>query len=248
MFLIFFTANGILWVCPLSLEQQCFVLLAGVILPFFLASYQSPREKTPAYSFFNEEFLDPIPKWVWFVLAVSVLFSHFYKLEIFFIWPDPDEGLFGMFGLQLSEKWSWAYCYTVAQHSPLLIWILSFTLPWFKSAFWGLRVIPAVLSIASVFLNYLVLRKYFSKSFSFLATWIWAFSLFSFVTGRLCLPGVFILPWEFICFLIAGIFLKENREGHKKAWVVFLGLVTGLGYFTFPSWPIVALSVILILF
>jgi hypothetical protein len=200
-FLTFFAANAILCFCTLSLGVQCVVLLAGVILPFFLAIYQSSHDKNIHASFFFEEFLDPIPKWLWFFSAAVVLLARFYKLDSFFIWPDPDEGLFASFGIQLSEKWGWSYFYTVAQHSPLLIWILSFTLPWFKSAFWGLRVVPASLSIVSVGLSYFVLRNYFSKSFSFLVFWIWAFSLCSIVSGRLCLQGVLVLPWEFLCFL-----------------------------------------------
>jgi len=247
-FVFFLTANCVLGYFPLPFMWKVTVLILGIILPLILAARQTHAEKTESIQIFHEDFLNPIPAWLWMGLAAGVVLIYFYQLSAVTIWPTRDEGLFGSLGLRLSEKWDWKFYYTAAQDSPLLIWFLSFSLRWFQSPFWGLWSVPVLFSAATVFLTYFISRLYFPRSFSFLAVCLWAFSLCSLGCGRFCLPTFSVLPWELICFGMTALFYQEDRPQYKKMWAVLSGFWTGLGYFTFTSWPVIALPVVLIVF
>ncbi len=242
-FFLFLFSNIILSSQSVSLTIKTAVFIFGIVFPVLLSIRNFPESSTPLSPLTDEEFLPPVPAWLWVVLGLTAVFIHFYKLESLYAWPNGDEGSVGLYAIGLTEKWNWKFFYMPDQIPPFLIWVTSFFFRFLKPPLLGLWLFPALVSITVIPLSYLAFRSYFSKSFSFLGVCLTAFSLWLFDCGRWCQPGILLPPWELILFFLMARFLGEKDPAPGKKLAALLGFVLGLGYFTFPCWPFVVLLI-----
>ncbi len=210
------------------------IFFFGILFPFlvFLQYNQAMGEKELLFK-------DPAalsrPSWVLFGLGTAALFLRFFNLTSFHSWPTGDEGLHGFLSIPLVQKWDWQFFYTVGEHPPLLIWVLSFFYRCFDSPFFNLWFFPAVFSLLAVPAGYWASRQYFSKTLSSFFGLLMAFSFWPLYFGRFCHQGVFIPLWELLAFLFLGFWAKNRHRKSGAVWAAVLGLWTGSGTLTFPS-------------
>ena len=170
-----------------------------------------------------------------FICAVSL---RFFKLTTLRLWPIGDEALQGFLGLYLSQHWSWQFFYTVGQHPPLSVWTYAFFCKFFNSALSLFRTVPAVVSVLTAMAGYFAARQFFSKSFAFLFGCLMAFSFWPLFTGRFYLQ--FVPFFELMDLALMGLWLKCTDPAWKSRYSIFVGGWTGLGFFTYTSWMVVA--------
>jgi hypothetical protein len=55
-----------------------------------------------------------------------------------------------------------------------------------------------------------------------------------------------LLVWELAAFLLTGLFLKAKSSKEQNRTALYLGLITGTGFYVYLQWPLVALVVLFI--
>jgi hypothetical protein len=60
--------------------------------------------------------------------------------------------------------------------------------------------------------------------------------------------AVLMIFWESVAFFLLAVFLKSPKQEAKWSWAIVLGLWTGLGFYTYYGWPIVAALVVVTVF
>ena len=229
-----------------SVQTKLWILLLGVLLPLLLWSRnkKKPLDPTP---FFQREFLPDFPLWTWFLLGSAALLVRLWRVDSLMVWPMGDEGLFGLTGIELSQKWEWRFFHTAGQAPPVLFWIYGLAFRFSKSVFLNLWGPSAVISFLAVITGYMAARQFFSKSFSFLCCGFMAFTYWPLYTGRLAAQGVMVLFWWPFVLYCLGKYLRADSRS-KPVWALGLGAANGLNSFTFTSWPIFAGAVGLTVF
>lgn len=177
------------------------------------------------------------------VLFLAV-FLRFFHLTDFHLWPTGDEALHGFLALQLLPKWDWQFFYTVGEHPPLLIWVLSFFFRWFNSPFFDLWFLPAFFSILAAPAGYLAARVFFSKSILALYGILLALSFWPLYFGRFCHQGLFTPALELICFWILALWVKDPKNKKAIFLLCLLAFLLGIGSLTFTAWATVLLLVV----
>jgi len=211
----------------------------GVFLPLLESIWSLEKEHSAGTLPLDQEFLPPIPRWVWLILGFIVFFIHFLKIADPIPIPAGDDCLTAIISIDLSEKWNWKPFYFSAQHPAPYFWINSFFFKCVPSTFTSLRSTSAFIAVLVVPLFYWALRNIFSISFGFLGACLMALSLWCFNFGRMCSFGVTILPWELVCLFLLSRFIKESEPAGQKRKLAVLGFWAGLGYLCFPTWPFV---------
>lgn len=235
------TTNFLLSYAPLPPGFKFWLFLLGAVAPLgFWAAKK--REASSQGTFDQREFLSPLPLWIWIFLFGAAFFARFWRIESLFRWPFGDEGLCGLAGIELSQKWDWRYFYTAGQDPPTLFWICGLFFKFSNSVFFNLWVPAALISCLSVVVGFLAARQFFSRSFSFVCTGLLAFSYWPLYLGRVAFPGAFVLLWWPLTLLVLGQYLKASST-RKTVLAPVLGVVTGLNTFTFTSWPFFAFSI-----
>ena len=220
------------------------VFLMGVLLPCgFLLRRTGPASSFP-YPPNHRERVPSIPVWIPAAAALFGLFERFYKLTALRHWLSSDEALQGFFAIDLLHQWSWRFFYTTGQHPPMLIWLLKFFFQFFKSPFFNLWFLPAVLSALFAFLGYLAARLFFPKTISTIYGCLLATAFWPLFYGRFCVQGGLVPAFEAAVFLALGGMFK-GRSGRVKAFsAAGLGLLLGVGTWTYTSWAAVVLFVV----
>ena len=241
-------ADAFLSYFPLPSFWKAEFFLAG-LLGFFYYAWKRLKEAVPSSTTsFEKEGWTPFPAWLLVVLGFSAAALRFFKLTSFRPWPSGDEALQGFFAIDLLQKWNWRFFYTSGQHPPLLIWLLSGLFHFCRNPFFNLWFIPAFFSILVVPLGYLACRKFLPVRFSVLYALLLAFSFWPLYLGRFCVQAVLVPAFEAALFLAMGIFLRAKRDGLRKGTALGLGLLAGLGTWTYTSWWAVVLFSILFWF
>jgi len=171
------------------------------------------------------------------------IFLRFFHLTDFHLWPTGDEALHGFLALQLLPKWDWQFFYTVGEHPPLLIWVLSFFFRWFNSPFFDLWFLPAFFSILVAPAGYLAARVFLSKSISALFGTLLALSFWPLYFGRFCHQGLFTPALELLCFWILALWVKDPKKKKAIYLLCLLAFLLGIGSLTFTAWATVLLLV-----
>ncbi len=247
--LCFFGAAAILGLLaygPFGWSVKVWIFILLTLILFGAAFLWVPAAKeSDAEKFLSSEKGFPAPPMVLFwVLAVFALFLRFFDLTDFHFWPTGDEGLNGFLALSLCRHWSWHFFYAVGELPPLLTWLLALGYRLSTSAFFAIWFPPALFSALALGAGYAAARLFFSKSLATLFGILLAFSFWPLDSGRYCHQGILVPFWELTCFYLFGRFLKAS-QGNREKWALFLGLWTGLGTLTFPSWLSVLLLAIL---
>lgn len=246
-FWIFTVSNGLLSYFPIPLEFKGWIFVLGLVLPWIIllkGLLERPEDKP---SFFGKDHLNfgtPSP-FFWVVFLGLAFFLRFYKLTSFYFWPVGDEGQNGFLAIDLAQKWTWQFFYTMGEHPPLWTWILRVFFQDSRDSFFNLWFPPAFLSFLNVPLAYFAARCFFPRSLSLLFGGLMAFSFWPLYAGRFCHQGMLIPFWTLSSLLLWGLLLGEKRAGVQKFFMVALGLWVGLGSLTFPSWSTVLLLMVI---
>lgn len=192
----------------------------------------------------KEDLLPRVPVWALGLLALVAVFLRFDQLTTLSVWPHEDEAMNGHYAALLAEKGYWQWTYDFSGMPPLYVWALGFFFKLFGVSLATLWAFPALLSCLAVGLAYGGMRKFASPSFSFLFAAILAVSFWPLYVARFSVQGGFLVFWECLTFHACGVFWKKRDR--RAAWV--LGSLAGAGFYTFPSWAVVALLLTLFLF
>jgi tetratricopeptide (TPR) repeat protein len=238
-FLVFLAANSAVSYLTLSPGTRISLGLFGLGLPLLLAFKTSKPLPASEKLICEKESLAPFPVVsILFGFALCVFF-RFYKLDTLFLWPTGDEGWNGALALELSRHWTWKFFCTTGQAPPLPVWTAAGLFKLGFSPFFSLWFPSAAASTLTVVAGYFAARQFFSKSFSLVWSSLLAFSFWPLFIGRFCHQGIWLPLWVCGCLFFLGRFLKASASSKGMA-AVLLGMVTGLGSFTFTPWPAVA--------
>ena len=235
---VFIAANTIISYSRFSIPVKGWVFFAGVLIPAVLLLLSRDQEKNINTTAGNPGDLS-LDLGFWIAGGAAALYLRFFKLTSFRFWPTGDEGLHGFLAIPLARQWDWQFFYTVGEHPPLLIWIMGLCFKMFNSPFFNLWFFPAFFSSLAVPVGYLAARRFYPKSFCLLFAGLLAFSFWPLYFGRYCHQGIFIPFWELFSFLLLALWIKNKNNAAGGYWAAFLGLWTGLGTLTFPSWLLV---------
>lgn len=215
---------------PFSVKIPCGALF--FLFPFLWALTALPWKHPDTSEIF---FFKP---WMFAAFVLLLLWSRFTHLTTVPFWPIMDEGRKPFFAMELLKKWDWTLLWGGSQIEPLYIWLLAFFFKLVPPSLTAIRLFPALVSLATVAVGCWTARQFFGRFFSFLfCAWL-AFTFWPFTFSRLCMRVGFFLFFELAALGCLGLFLKSRA---KALLAVLLGLVTGLGFYTYTSWPVVAL-------
>jgi len=256
-FFIFFISNCLIAYGFLGLEEKLFIIFYGILLPFVFCLFFQFRNSTSQINstikhlFANgdEVFINPT---VFPIIAIILLLltTRFYRLDSIPFWPSKDDGHFGVLGMWLSEKWSWQLLWGECQNEPLILWMLAFYFKWIEPSFFSLRLFSALVSICSVPLGYWAARQFFSKGYSLILTFFLAFNFWALISSRICIGVTMVIPLEYAVFGALGRWLKNLKISNHFQYrdVLVLGILSGLGFYTYAVWPVIFLSISIVVF
>ncbi len=210
------------------------LLVIGLILPLVMLW------KNPSFALEKTEAPFSVSPWLWLTMGLTACFLRFYRLTTLLTWPLSDEGFHAALALDLFKTGKFHFFYTVAQFPPFFIWFLAAFFKFFSPSLFTLWFFPALLSCATVVFAFLASRRFASHSFSILFTLLTAFSFWPLYTGRFCHPAALMLMWEYMALWRLACFVG-SPEKKRLPQVFLLGLAVGGGFYTFTSWPSVAL-------
>ncbi len=225
------------------------VLFFVFLATFFYLAWKGREVKSPpAITVLQEEGPPVLPAWFLAAVGFTAVFLRFFKLTSFRSWPSADEALQGFFAINLIHQWSWHFFYTSGQHPPLLIWALQWFFRFFKPPLFNLWFLPALLSTIFVFLGYLAARQFFPKNLSAIFGCLLATAFWPLDFGRFCVQGIWVPVFEAAAFLGWDSFLKAKEKTAQALWAAGLGLLVGIGTWTFTSWMAVVFFITLGMF
>jgi hypothetical protein len=243
LFVLSVVSNFFLSQPGLPSEARVGLILAGIAGPFLGLIGSGDWARVGASDSPERDPLAPLP--LWFILGIIflVIFSRFYRLENLFPWPNDEEGMSGLYALELSNRWNWHVFHTFGQIPPLSIWAAALLLKSGANPWLSLWLPSAVVSLLIVGAGFLAARQFFSKSLSWLvAAWLtvnyWPFSL-----GRACCEGIWVPLWFLGCVFCLGKLLNSLTARARFWAAIFLGLLLGTGFWTYTPWPIVVVWV-----
>ena len=230
---------------PLSPVWKAALFLTGLAGFFYFTRKRLKEKDSSSTSILEKKGIDFFPAWGWAALAFLSVSLRFFKLTSYHPWPSGDEALQGFFAIDLLHQWNWRFFYTSGQHPPLLIWILSGLFHFCDRPFFNLWFIPAFFSTLLVPLGYLACRMFFPKRLSILYACLLAFSFWPLYLGRFCVQATLVPAFELALFLAMGMFLRAKTDRLREGIALGLGLLAGVGTWTYTSWWAVVLFLIL---
>jgi 4-amino-4-deoxy-L-arabinose transferase-like glycosyltransferase len=245
IFLVLTLSSFLVSYFPFSLPVKACLFLGGVLLPLMVQAGKKQSTGPNEIPFYQGEFLAPPRGWGWLFLALAVLFLRFWKISSLFLWPLGDEGLNGASALELSRHWNWTFFYTSGQAPPLPIWASTFLLKLGCRPLFSLWFPSAIASTLTVAAGTFAARQFFSRSFTLVCGCLLAFSYWPLFIGRICHQGSWVPCWTCGCLYLLARFLKSGTETNRRREAFYLGLLAGLGSFTFTPWPAVVMALAL---
>jgi 4-amino-4-deoxy-L-arabinose transferase-like glycosyltransferase len=242
-FFVFLIVNVILSYFSLPLETTLWVGFLGLALPLGLAFWEIQTDSFFSKPMSQSEFLPPIPIWAWIILCLLAVWIRFYKLTTLSVWPLYDEGMYGFYASHLSENWDWKFFFGPSQAPPFYLWGLGMFFRFFGVSLYTLWLFPAIISLLIVPAGYWAARQFFSKSFSFILGCLLGLSFWPVYVGRFGVMTGLVLLAECLVLALLGKFLGEPDEKKRKWNAIGLGIGTGLGFYTYLHWPLMAAMV-----
>jgi len=253
-FLFFSFSNAFIAYGKWSMETNLFIVFYGIFLPSIFFIYGQTRKNLSRAEVNNELSIrdnkrsDDPPVFLWIFFGLLFLVIRFYKLESIPFWPVKEDGFFAINGMDLSRKWHWQVLWGECQSEPLILWMFCIYFKFIEPSFFSLRFFSAFLSILTVLLGYWAARQFFTKSFSFLFSFFVAFGFWSFLYSRISIDAITVFPLEFAAFGWLGVSLNrlKTTSSFKILDILILGFLSGLGFYTYTVWPVVFLSILLV--
>jgi hypothetical protein len=223
------------------------LITAGIILPFGILLFLSPRSAKSSSTLLKTEWIPPLPVWGLALLAAGAVYVRFTQLTTLSLWPLEDDAANAHYALNWLEKGKWQLTHGFSGMPPFYIWGLGVCLKLFGVGLWTLWFFPAFLSALAVGFVYAGARRLFSASFTLLLTGLMAFSFWPLYAGRFSAEGGCLLFWECVAFYFFARFWKASDD-EKAGTALRLGLISGLGFYTFTSWSVLAVILTLVVF
>jgi hypothetical protein len=244
-FILFFISLSLLSYGQLSLENQLWIGLFGLILPLGMGitlSLQN-RQKSGFKNLLIQDSM-PIPFWLVALCFVLFIFFRFYRLTTVPFWPISDESVFTTLAFDLTQKWDWTLIRTDGQMEPLLLWLLSFLFKIMNPSILCLRIFTVFFSIASSLAAYFATRIFLNKSLSFIFVCLFSFSFWEIDLSRQCTPNDLIPFFELVAFFVLGLYWRSQKNTSRWLWVLVLSFWTGLGFYTYINWAVVCVFIL----
>ncbi len=225
---------------PLPFETKLWLILFGWLVPILVALRLRKTLALDAWT------VAPIPSpalWIALsipVLAVAIRFIHFGDIPR---WPLYDEMINGYYAMKLCQHWENRLFFFWTQLLPFMIWLMTAFFKILSSTLLAIRLLPILIALAVLPLAYGSVRNFFPKSTAFLYFILIAFGFWALYFGRMAHQGCLLVLWEYLAFFVLGKFLIAPSEPSRKLWLIVTGLVVGTGFYTYFSWPVVALLV-----
>ncbi len=243
-------SNFLLSYFQLPLTVNLWVILTGLLLPFFLIL--SPL--WPQKDFAAKQSPLPLSSLFLFFFVFSALFLRLYRLSSLSSWPIVDEGMFGYFSTLLTDKWDWKLFHYPSQEPIFYFWGQSLFFKLFGVSLETLWLFPAVCSLLCLPAAYFAARKFFPVSTAFIATCFMAFGFWPLFMGRLSIQSILMVLWECLTFYALGIYQESPRKvtakpesppwfGNPTPRLLVLAFFTGAGFYIYLAWPVVALMI-----
>lgn len=239
-FFCFLPANSVLsysnWPLLWKLETAFFFL----VLPFvFLVVGKVPVPAPPKDT-------DNLPLRLWLGLIFLALVPRLWRLAALSSWPVADEGMFGYFATLSEKRWDWSLIHSPANNPSPYGWILSVFFRLIPDSLTALWLVPSLLGWGCLWVLPFLNRKIIPLPAAF-ATGLWmAFGFWPLYLARFSHQSVLLVFWECLVLAVLLACLDSPPEGPLLAarWVG-LAVLTGLGFYTYLAWPMVALMVFL---
>ncbi len=237
-FLAFLTTFSLLSYVPLCFQTQITLVILGLFVPWLVLSRKAALKREKSL-LLQESFLPPAA-WVALVLAAA-LFIRFWRLTSLSVWPMPDDGLYSYYALSLIREWRWKFFFSYTQVPPLTDWLLALFYKIIPPSLFSLRLFPALFSVLTVLVGWVGARKIFPPSTAFFLLFFCAFNFTFLYPAQFTFWAFLVLFFTVGALASLGLCADKSLTGTRSA--LLLGTVTGLGFFTGVSWPVVALSI-----
>ena len=237
-------SNSLLSFGSLSLPPKLWILVFGILFPFSLVLLEGkgkPADRKPG------PFPSP-PPWLWASLALAAVGLRFYRLSTLSSWPLVDEGFYGYFATLQEEKWDWQWVHGFAQLPVLYTWGLFLCFKFLGNSPFALWFFPAICSVLCVPAAWWAGRKIFGSSLGWVAGLWMALSFWPLYMGRFGTQNILMVLWEFLALGALARCLDAPKGDPGFGRLLLLAAVTGIGFYIYLGWPVVALAVVLALF
>src|SRR5581483_5784445 len=244
LFLLFASSNALLAYAPFSIAWQWAIGFIGLMIPGVMGWLSFGRKGRKGFDLAPAQESLGFSPWLVVLLTLSALLLRVTQLTSLSMWPLTDEAKSGYYSMELARHGLAHLLYDFSQLPPLYIWMQGGFFKVFGISLATLWAFPAALSVAALGAAYFAARAHYSKNFALLFTLLMAFSFWPLYVGRFSHPGSLLLLWELLAVGFAGKAARAASAENQKWLGFFLGLWTGLGFYTFTSWPTVALVLI----
>lgn len=242
VFFLFVVTNALISFGPFPLSLDIVLGLGGITLPFLFLSLHTFPKPSGKGSSVDPKFLPDIPFWAWGGIVLLGFILRFIGLTTFSVWPHFDEGLVAHFAMGLTQHWDWDLFHGTNQMLPLYLWGEALCFKWMGASLFSLWFFPAVLSCLTVVAGALAARQFFPQSQAFLMTALLSFGFWPVFIGHFSMMTVLLVLAEIMSLYLLGL-VYNSDPSQLNIRSVLLGLSLGLGFYTFVSWPVVALVV-----
>ncbi len=248
LFLIFAISNTLLAYAAIPILWQWAIGILGLAIPWGLGLFFYQKPEKDSKTLFLEDWIPPPPFWLLAILFLGAAFLRFTQLTTLSLWPLTDEAKSAYYSMQLAAHGSFQMLYDFSQLPPFYIWLQGLFFKLSGVSLFSLWCFPAFLSLLTVAAAYFAARVNFNKTFALIFSGLMAFSFWPLYAGRFSHQGSLLLLWEFLVLGMAGRLASAAASGGQTNYGWGLGLLTGLGFYTFTSWPTVALVLALWIF
>jgi tetratricopeptide (TPR) repeat protein len=213
--------------------------LLGLIAPLILILYLVKEV--------NGNILSPLPIWFWILIGGAAIAFRAYRLTTLSAWPIVDEGVFSYFATLLEEKWNWQLTHGYAQEPILYTWGQFLFLKLFGNSLFSLWLFPAFCSLLSLPFAWAAARKAYGSSIGFILFCFMALGFWPLYLGRISIQSALMAPWECATFFALIHYLSLPANALRTRSLIFLSVLTAMGFYIYLAWPLVAAMVTLAL-
>jgi hypothetical protein len=240
-FALLFLAHGLASMSFFPTATRQWLWIGGTLAAFL---WLKTREKEQVEPLFNLESKEKnfFPHWAWALLIALGILLRSLRFWAFPHWPLLDEASIIQGALELNRHWDWKFFYTEGQIPPLLIWATAILLKFPGNSFFAL-VFPAFsVSCLTLLAGFWASRRFLPETLAFLCTAFLAFAYWPVYLLGLSLQASCLPVWEIGVFFLLAETLKKSGNKSDRLWFFALGSWVGLGYWTYTSWPVVAMA------
>lgn len=244
LFLIFLVSNTLLSYGHLPLGAALAVGFLGILLPLAVGLWTVLEKRAGSSSAafgrdpslgLGPEWGDP-PLWVWTLFLAALVFSRFYRLVSYPSWITGDEGIVASLSASLVRHWDGRLIWGQVQMEPLYLWALGIFFHFLTPSLFSVRLFGAMVSLTTAAAAYEAARRFLPKGASLIFCWLFCLSFLSYMLSRSCLPNTLPLLFQFLVLGGWGRFLKATEGAPRWRASVWLGILTGVGFYTYTNW------------